>query len=81
MLAECRQAAAAAERRHADRLASLSEREREIAALIADRCTNKEIAVRLGIGASTVAFHVSNLLAKLHLRSRADLAAALPAAG
>ncbi|NLT26561.1 MAG: hypothetical protein GXX90_07930, partial [Microbacteriaceae bacterium] len=25
-----------------DRLASLSEREREIAALIADRCTNKE---------------------------------------
>lgn len=68
---------AAAARRHADRLASLSTREREIAVLVATGYANKEMAARLGIGPSTVAFHVSNLLAKLHLRSRADLAVAL----
>ncbi len=37
--------------------------------------TNAEIAVRIGIGPETVKTHVSNMLAKLHLEDRQQLAA------
>ena len=36
--------------------------------------TNKEIAARLGIEVATVKNHVHNILEKLHVRRRADVA-------
>jgi DNA-binding CsgD family transcriptional regulator len=61
----------------ADRcLAVLSPRERDIAELIANGFTNKEIAVRLSIACSTVKDHVHHILQKTGLRNRAAVAAA-----
>ncbi len=62
---------------HADentKLASLSEREREILALLAQGLTNREIAARLAISDKTVKFHVSNILEKLQLSDRTQAA-------
>lgn len=56
--------------------ASLSPRESQIAELIEQGCTNPEIAERLGIARRTVDTHVSNILRKLGLTSRAQIAAA-----
>lgn len=50
-----------------DVLAALSEREREVLALVAEGLTNSGIARRLVLGGRTVESHVSNLLAKLDL--------------
>jgi DNA-binding CsgD family transcriptional regulator len=50
-------------------------REREVADLVALGATNPEIASRLFLSRKTVEHHVSNALAKLGLRSRAELAA------
>ena len=55
-------------------LASLSEREREIAALVADGRINREIAEALVLSPKTVERHVTNVLAKLGLRNRTELA-------
>ena len=51
----------------------LTQREREIADLIALRMSNKQIARRLGIEANTVKNHVHNVLEKLHLRRRQEI--------
>lgn len=48
----------------------LTRRELEIIALIDQRLSNKEIAVRLGIEVQTVKNHVHNLLQKLEVRER-----------
>ena len=53
---------------------SLTERQREIVAQVADGRTNREISDALTLSVRTVDWHVSNLLAKLRLRSRAQLA-------
>jgi non-specific serine/threonine protein kinase len=53
----------------------LSRREHEVAALIADGCTNREIAERLVISEWTVETHVRHVLSKLGLRSRSQVAA------
>ncbi len=54
---------------------SLTPREREILKLISvNGLKNREMADRLGISENTVKNHVANTLAKLHLRSRLDLA-------
>jgi DNA-binding CsgD family transcriptional regulator len=53
---------------------SLSKREREVLELLADGLTNSEIADRLYISVKTAGNHVSNILAKLGLRSRAEAA-------
>jgi two-component system nitrate/nitrite response regulator NarL len=58
-----------------DRLAQLSARERETLALLAEGCSNKLIARRLGIAEATVKIHVQNLLRKLGLDSRVHAAA------
>ncbi len=54
-------------RRHADRLTALSEREREVLALMAEGRTNNAIAERLVVGEGTVEKHVSGIFAKLGL--------------
>jgi non-specific serine/threonine protein kinase len=51
----------------------LSEREREIAALVADGLSNRDIADRLSISVRTAENHVSHVLVKLGLRSRSQL--------
>ncbi|MDB5211128.1 MAG: hypothetical protein JWQ30_1955 [Sediminibacterium sp.] len=52
---------------------SLSQRETNIASLILDGRTNKEIAQELSIEVSTVKTHVNNLYAKLKVGSRKEL--------
>ena len=63
-----------------DPLASLSEREREIARRVASGASNPEIAAALFLSRKTVERHVSNILAKLGIRNRTELAGALAAA-
>ena len=54
--------------------ARMTKREREIIALIADGLSNKEIAGRLNIEIYTVKSHVHNILEKLALHSRTQIA-------
>ena len=58
-----------------DPLSALTAREREIAALIAAGASNPDIASQLFVSRKTVERHVSNVLAKLGTRNRAQLAA------
>ena len=53
----------------------LTEREREVLRLVADGATNREIGSQLYISENTVSFHMKNILAKLHLKNRAQAAA------
>ncbi|MBV9895934.1 MAG: tetratricopeptide repeat protein [Chloroflexi bacterium] len=53
----------------------LSPREAQVAALIADGLSNRQIADRLVISERTADRHVSNILGKLGLKSRAQVAA------
>ena len=55
-------------------LARLTAREREIAALIADGASNRDVAEALLLSPKTVERHVTNILAKLDLRNRTALA-------
>lgn len=56
------------------RSSDLTEREREIVALLANGLSNKEIARNLGISDATVKVHIKNLLRKLNLKSRLEVA-------
>jgi DNA-binding NarL/FixJ family response regulator len=53
----------------------LTRREREVAELIAQGLSNRDIAARLFIGHRTVETHVENILNKLGFRSRSEVAA------
>jgi ATP/maltotriose-dependent transcriptional regulator MalT len=59
----------------------LTKRELEIARVIAQEMTNREIATRLFISERTVEAHVTNMLNKLGLNSRIELARWLGSAG
>ncbi|WP_344620316.1 helix-turn-helix transcriptional regulator [Dactylosporangium salmoneum] len=54
---------------------ALTPREREVAVLLAEGLTNAELARRLYISPRTAAVHVSNILNKLNLESRTQVAA------
>jgi DNA-binding CsgD family transcriptional regulator len=54
---------------------ALTEREREVALLVARGLTNRQVSSELSISERTVHNHVRNILKKLGLRSRAQLAA------
>ena len=53
---------------------TLTEREQEVAGLVVDRHTNPEIAARLFLSVKTVETHMRNILRKLDVSSRADVA-------
>jgi DNA-binding CsgD family transcriptional regulator len=56
---------------------TLSAREREIAELVADRRTNKEIAAALYLSEKTVESHLRNVFMKLGVKSRVQAARAI----
>jgi DNA-binding NarL/FixJ family response regulator len=62
-------------------LSVLSDREREIANLIAGGASNPDIASTLFLSRKTIERHVSNILAKLEVKNRAQLAARMAALG
>jgi DNA-binding CsgD family transcriptional regulator len=55
-------------------LGALTDREREVAQLVADRHTNREIAERLFLSEKTVESHLRNVFAKLGVSSRVEVA-------
>jgi DNA-binding NarL/FixJ family response regulator len=59
----------------------LTDREYEILTLIAQRCSNADIAARLVLSPKTVRNHVSNILSKLQVADRAEAMIAARAAG
>jgi DNA-binding CsgD family transcriptional regulator len=61
--------------------APLTEREQEVARLVADGATNWEIARMLYLSPKTVERHVSNVLRKVGARNRAELASRMRTAG
>ena len=60
---------------------TLTEREREVAALVAQGMSNGEIAQVLSISRRTADSHVQHILNKLSFRSRAQIAAWSVASG
>ena len=54
----------------------LTDREREVVALIAEGLDNREVATAAYMGEGTVRNHISSILAKLHLRNRTQIAVA-----
>jgi DNA-binding NarL/FixJ family response regulator len=70
----------ASERRSTPALRKLTPREREIALLLEEGLSNKEIAARLSIQVATVKHHVHSVLEKLHVRRRGEAASAVRAA-
>jgi len=72
------QIARAAVKRGADEAIAevrMTQREREVVGLIATGMSNKEIATRLSIATDTVKSHVRNIMDKLALHSRLQIAA------
>lgn len=67
--------------RPADALNTLTPREREVLAQIAEGLTNKEIARQLGVSPATVKAHVERIIAKLGVADRTQAAVLVARAG
>ena len=67
-------ALATALRAPASAATALTRRERDVVTLVAQGSTNRQIATRLGVTERTARTHVSNILGKLGLASRTQLA-------
>jgi DNA-binding NarL/FixJ family response regulator len=74
-------ALAAIEQRTERQLADLTERERDVLALLVEGCTNRIIAERLGVSSNTVKKHVDHIFQKLEVSSRAGAVAVALRAG
>lgn len=59
-------------RREADPLADLTDREREVLALMAEGCSNRAIGARLFLSEKTVEAHVRGIFTKLGLLPTTD---------
>jgi DNA-binding CsgD family transcriptional regulator len=53
--------------------AGLTQREREVAFLVADGLRSSEVAARLGIASQTVKSHLKTIFEKLAVRNRVEL--------
>ena len=69
------QAAALRDRLDASAAFPLTHREREVASLVADGLTNREVAQRLQLSERTAQNHVQHILTKLDLRGRRQIGA------
>ncbi len=69
-----RVAVLSAGRNQLDQRSALTQREQEIVPLIERGLSNKEIARRLRVGTATVKNHVHNILEKLQIRRRGEVA-------
>jgi ATP/maltotriose-dependent transcriptional regulator MalT len=69
-----------AQRGDGESLAALTRREREVAELVRERKTNREIAAALFLSEKTVETHLRHIFGKLGVSSRASVARALEAA-
>ena len=58
-------------------VAALTKRELEIAGLVTDRMTNREIAAALFLSDKTVESHIRNVFHKLGVSSRVEIARAI----
>ena len=67
--------------RHRGGPPTLTARQREVAALIAEGCTNREIGERLGIAERSAEAHVERIRYRMDFRSRAQIAAWYAATG
>jgi NarL family two-component system response regulator LiaR len=75
LAAEAAKALAEAAAQPPDRGNDLTDREREVLALIVEGKSNVEIADKLSVSLSTARFHVSTILSKLKATNRAEAAA------
>jgi DNA-binding CsgD family transcriptional regulator len=73
--------AAAASTDEAGELAALTPREREVAALVAEGRTNRQIGAQLHLSEKTIEKHVSSAMAKLGVTSRTGIARLVERAG
>jgi DNA-binding CsgD family transcriptional regulator len=62
-------------------LASLTPREREVLALVADGSSNAEVAARLWLSVGTVRVHLNHIYAKLGVTNRTAAVAQLRQSG
>ena len=60
---------------------TLSDRERDVVALVVRGMTNKEVAAELYVSAKTVEYHLGNVYGKLGITSRRELVARYPGTG
>ncbi|WP_420631140.1 response regulator [Candidatus Leptofilum sp.] len=63
-----------ANRQDDDPLTTLTDRERDILNLVAEGLTNREIGERLHLAEKTIKHYMTNVLQKLHVRSRVEAA-------
>lgn len=61
--------------------ASLTVRQREVLTLVAQGLAYKEVGLRLGLTARTIKYHMSEIMARLHLDNRAQVLAYAGRAG